>query len=121
MRQKKVFFMSQLSQVVINLQHFHLWSNVGSEPIRTSNKEITHVIKGVPPKELPGGETDTAEWILPIDISTKITLCHLDEAFSGIKSLCSTRPKRILIAIVNTDGTVVYYFIHDGIVKPRRT
>lgn len=113
--------MSHESQVSINLQHFHLWTDVACKPIKTSNDKILCVINGIPPNELPGGEAHTKEWILPVTISTKITLHHLDEVFSSIESLCNTRPKRILIGIVHTDGTVVYYFIHDGIVKPRRT
>jgi tRNA-splicing endonuclease subunit Sen15 len=29
-------------------------------------------------------------------------------------------PKRVLLATVDDDSTVVYYIIHDGIVKPRQ-
>ncbi|RMY94341.1 hypothetical protein D0862_08992 [Hortaea werneckii] len=31
-----------------------------------------------------------------------------------------TQPKRLLLATVDDDSTVVYYIIHDGIVKPRQ-
>ncbi|KAI5966436.1 SEN15 [Candida pseudojiufengensis] len=30
------------------------------------------------------------------------------------------RPNRITIALINDDGTIVYYFIYDGITKPRQ-
>jgi len=30
------------------------------------------------------------------------------------------RHKRILLAIVDDDSTVAYYFLHDGLVKPRQ-
>ncbi|KAI5953657.1 SEN15 [Candida jiufengensis] len=30
------------------------------------------------------------------------------------------RVDRITIAMINDDGTIVYYFIHDGITKPRQ-
>ncbi|KAI5961533.1 SEN15 [Candida theae] len=30
------------------------------------------------------------------------------------------RVDRITIALINDDGTIVYYFIHDGITKPRQ-
>ena len=31
-----------------------------------------------------------------------------------------TQPKRLLMAIVDEDSTVVYYIVHDGVVKPRQ-
>lgn len=30
------------------------------------------------------------------------------------------RPARIILAIVSDDGTIVYYFVHDGLVKPKK-
>ena len=30
------------------------------------------------------------------------------------------RQKRILLAVLHEDSTVVYYIMHDGIVKPRQ-
>lgn len=32
----------------------------------------------------------------------------------------STQPKRLLLATVDDDSTVVFYIVHDGIVKPRQ-
>ncbi len=32
----------------------------------------------------------------------------------------SKRGKRVLLATIQDDSTIVYYFIHDGIVKPRQ-
>ena len=32
----------------------------------------------------------------------------------------SQEPKRVLLATVDDDSTVVYYIVHDGIVKPRQ-
>lgn len=29
-------------------------------------------------------------------------------------------PKRLLMAILEDDSTVVYYIVHDGVVKPRQ-
>lgn len=31
-----------------------------------------------------------------------------------------TSPKRVLLATLDDDSTVVYYIVHDGIVKPRQ-
>lgn len=32
----------------------------------------------------------------------------------------TTLPKRVLLATLDDDSTVVYYIVHDGIVKPRQ-
>jgi tRNA-splicing endonuclease subunit Sen15, fungi type len=31
-----------------------------------------------------------------------------------------TQPKRVVMAILDDDSTVVYYIVHDGVVKPRQ-
>lgn len=31
-----------------------------------------------------------------------------------------SQPKRVLLATLDDDSTVVYYIVHDGIVKPRQ-
>ena len=36
----------------------------------------------------------------------------------GVEEL--DREKRVLLAVVEADSTVVYYWVHDGIVKPRQ-
>lgn len=38
----------------------------------------------------------------------------------GAKWQGENRQKRILLATLHDDSTVVYYIIHDGIVKPRQ-
>ena len=32
----------------------------------------------------------------------------------------TTQPKRLLLAILDDDSTIVYYIVHDGLVKPRQ-
>jgi tRNA-splicing endonuclease subunit Sen15 len=77
------------------------------------------------------------EWILPTRLSEKWTLRRLAEVFDGI-SLMPPEPeageqeqhgkkdnewrktKRIVLATVDTDSTVVYYIVQDGVVKPRQ-
>lgn len=75
------------------------------------------------------------EWILPTRLSETWTLRRLAEVFNGISmvppglessSAEKDRPanpwrttKRVVLATVDTDSTVVYYIIHDGVVKPR--
>lgn len=68
-------------------------------------------------------QSPETEWVLPTSLSEPITLEFLGGIFDSIKrpeSLPAGRAKRILLAVVHDDSTVVYYFVHDGIVKPRQ-
>lgn len=76
------------------------------------------------------------EWILPTRLSEKWTLRRLAEVFDGLAMVPpepepadkgTPRPanpwrttKRLVLATIDTDSTVVYYIIHDGVVKPRQ-
>jgi tRNA-splicing endonuclease subunit Sen15 len=76
------------------------------------------------------------EWILPTRLNEKWTLRRLAQVFDAITMVPPTgdpsvgeehRPsnpwrttKRVLLASVDTDSTVVYYIVHDGVVKPRQ-
>lgn len=80
------------------------------------------------------------EWVLPIYLSEKLTLSTFAAVFDSIDALPpgakdrenendgaewkkwrgSKRGKRILLATIHDDSTVVYYMMHDGIVKPRQ-
>lgn len=79
------------------------------------------------------------EWVLPTRLSEKWTLRRLAEVFNGItvvppgaagedtaedKVDKAANPwrttKRVLLASADTDSTVVYYIVHDGVVKPRQ-
>ncbi|KAL8803535.1 MAG: hypothetical protein Q9182_003136 [Xanthomendoza sp. 2 TL-2023] len=82
------------------------------------------------------------EWVLPTHLREKWSLRKFAEVFDGVGEVpptpgqeggeeqLSTRGvggigsrrggKRLLLATVGDDSTVVYYVIHDGIVKPRQ-
>lgn len=76
------------------------------------------------------------EWILPTRLNEKWSLRRLAEVFDAITSVPppsaaatadQERPenpwrttKRVLLGTVDSDSTVVYYFVHDGVVKPRQ-
>lgn len=86
------------------------------------------------------GETGTLEvkaepereWILPARLSEKWTLRRLAEVFDGISQVPPEEDgkmgetskwretKRVVLATVDTDSTVVYYIVQDGVVKPRQ-
>ncbi|KAH7073514.1 Sen15 protein-domain-containing protein [Paraphoma chrysanthemicola] len=76
------------------------------------------------------------EWILPTRLNEKWTLRRLAEVFDAITHIpptpdsdppTSDRPenpwrttKRVVLGTVDSDSTVVYYIVHDGVVKPRQ-
>lgn len=86
------------------------------------------------------------EWVLPTRLREKWSLRRFGEVFDGIsEEPAASNPdethgeevmpiqthvkvkhgkrrggKRLLLATVGDDSTVVYYIVHDGIVKPRQ-
>ncbi|KAF2855074.1 hypothetical protein T440DRAFT_203219 [Plenodomus tracheiphilus IPT5] len=75
------------------------------------------------------------EWILPTRLNEKWTLRRLAAVFDGISMVPTTAEpsgtdqgtsnpfrttKRVLLGTVDTDSTIVYYIVHDGVVKPRQ-
>jgi len=82
------------------------------------------------------------EWVLPLHLAEKASVAQFASVFDSVDSLPPAaamelrqeyaegeqwklwrgpkRKKRIVIAIVEDDSTVVYYVLHDGIVKPRQ-
>ncbi|KAF9731952.1 hypothetical protein PMIN06_000261 [Paraphaeosphaeria minitans] len=72
------------------------------------------------------------EWILPARLSEKWTLRRLAEVFDGVSKVPPKEDgkvgemskwretKRVVLATVDTDSTVVYYIVQDGVVKPRQ-
>ena len=82
------------------------------------------------------------EWVLPTHLAEKWSLRRFGEMFDGIGEVPPTEVeeesvgkadvehnwsrrdrrggKRVLLATVGDDSTVLYYIVHDGIVKPRQ-
>lgn len=69
------------------------------------------------------------EWVLPTRLCEKWTLRRLSSVFEGIGVVPPEekgnknrwrREKRVVLASVDGDSTVVYYIVHDGVVKPRQ-
>lgn len=75
------------------------------------NRE-TFVLKGHNPK------TERYEYILPISKHNKITLENLDLIFGGIEKIENLRfgeIDRILISIIDGDGSVLFYYASRGV------
>ncbi|KAL9593607.1 MAG: hypothetical protein Q9179_005793 [Wetmoreana sp. 5 TL-2023] len=82
------------------------------------------------------------EWVLPTHLQERWSLRKFAEVFDGINEIPSAvgqdgegrrtdstgveglrnkrGGKRLLLATVGDDSTIVYYVVHDGIVKPRQ-
>lgn len=81
------------------------------------------------------------EWVLPVHLSEKLSLRAFAAVFDSMDALppaakskesldddCpewrrwrgAKRGKRVLMAVVHDDSTIVYYMMHDGIIKPRQ-
>jgi len=57
---------------------------------------------------------DALDTVPPMDKGTE------EENSVGEKWRGKNRQKRLLLATLHDDSTVVYYIMHDGIVKPRQ-
>lgn len=80
------------------------------------------------------------EWVLPTQLQEKMSLARFAAVFDSLEVLPpvdgnvsmeeettvghqwqgKSRQKRLLLATLHDDSTVVYYIMHDGIVKPRQ-
>lgn len=106
--------------------------------------EILQAQKDAGKRGMPKSESER-EWVLPTQLREKWSLRRFGEVFAQIDWLPGEvdgealfeqeddvehkivanpwrikMPKRLLLATVDDDSTVVYYIVHDGIVKPRQ-
>lgn len=134
--------------VLDNLKYQHDWTELRiltHAPAGGSSERqplVRPMISGLPPRRLyvhpddqialvnsnavSGGNIFDAaevEWVLPTHISEKWTLRAFAAVFDSLPAQPSAhpdRPKRIVLATIHADSTIVYYLMHDGIVKPRQ-
>ncbi|KAF3930561.1 hypothetical protein ABW19_dt0203285 [Dactylella cylindrospora] len=66
--------------------------------------------------------TPDMEYVLAVHLNESFTLRKWAAVFDAIPTPAeeSNRKKRIVVGVVSGDSTVVYYIMHDGIVKPRQ-
>lgn len=106
------------SAVEANLVYYNKWRDVKQHKCELL---YSGLISGVPPALLvPSDAPNTTEWVVPCVNSTnpKLEPRDLSQWFSAIETIVGCRPKRVTAAIVASDGTVVYYFVFDGIMVP---
>ncbi|KAK6204931.1 tRNA-splicing endonuclease subunit Sen15 [Scheffersomyces amazonensis] len=116
---------SLANQVKLNLIHYNLWTDVKIyETLSSSSSSgiVSPILSGISPT------TKETEWVVckSLDKSdAQLSTQEIESWFVQIEKInvkwhAYQRPKKIIIAIVNDDSTVVYYNIHDGLVKPRQ-
>jgi tRNA-splicing endonuclease subunit Sen15, fungi type len=98
---------------------------------RKANREAGGDTEGLEVKAEP-----EREWVLPTRVSEKWTLRRISSVFDAVslvppepeaENTAKDRPvnpwrttKRVVLATVDPDSTVVFYILHDGVVKPRQ-
>lgn len=93
------------------------------------DEQIELIKAGIKDEDLP----PQAEWVLPSHLREKWSLRRFGEIFDSIGAVPPQsdagsadrdrkwrQKKRLLLGTVEDDSTVVYYIVHDGIVKPRQ-
>lgn len=122
--------------VLRNLEDQHDWTGLSLH--KTTNKKQRALIRGLPPRRLYLHPDDQIaalshehktgerlfqepenEWVLAVHQAERWTLADFAAVFDSIDRT-SDRAKRITLATVHNDSTVVYYLLHEGIVKPRQ-
>lgn len=122
------------STVLRNLQDQHDWTSLHVN----SSAGRRPLIRGLPPRRLymhpddqiaalareqatgePVPSDPEYEWVLAVHPEEKWTLSAFASVFDSIHH-SGPRAKRILLATVHNDSTVVYYLMHEGMVKPRQ-
>ncbi|RYP50439.1 hypothetical protein DL768_004031 [Monosporascus sp. mg162] len=132
------------STVLENLQYQHDWTElkIHTHSLTDQSPLPRPLISGLPPRRLylhPDDqiellkthrnldeaipETPEVEWVLPTHLAEKWTLRSFARVLDSMQPQTppsADRPKRLVLATVHDDSTIVYYLMHDGIVKPRQ-
>lgn len=103
-------------QIRTNLVHQHLWTDVEIHVTK-----LTDLVHGTPPKTLHPDDTEIrSEWLVPARSNDDWTIKQWDECFRAAEGVAGKDVDRMLMAIVDNDSTIVYYFVYKGLVKPRK-
>ncbi|KAH8169522.1 sen15 protein [Sarocladium implicatum] len=122
--------------VLQNLQDQHDWTTL---QVFEGPGYPRPVIKGLPPRRLyihpddqiealiqeratgqPMSQAPEEEWVLPIHLTEQWTISRFSAVFDTLDRKDGARGKRLVLATVHNDSTVVYYLMHEGMVKPRQ-
>ena len=105
-----------------NLEWYNGWKNVETKKIRTRENTHTQVLCGSAPAQTGNPNQDAKQWIVPLEVSRQHQICvdDIDKWFQELGRISDgCKPSRIIVGLVGDDSTVVYYYIHEGVIKPR--
>lgn len=102
-----------------NLVHHNLWLGVEEWAVGV---ERTKVLRGCPPRgDSSQAHLEPVEFVLPLSDAQSLTVGEIDSVFAGVAAANNgTRPAKVIGGIATLDSSVMYYFIWDGLVKPRK-
>jgi len=122
--------------VMSNLEDQHDWTEV---EIHDGPDFPRPLVRGLPPKRLylhPDDQIEALahehktgeklfhdpefEWVLPVHLTEKWSIARFAAVFDSIPQEPNRRAKRFVLASLHNDSTVVYYLMHEGMVKPRQ-
>lgn len=131
-----------VASVYENLENQQDWTSLQVHTHSPNSKSLhpRPLISGLPPRRIyihpddqiemiknntmgAAAQTPEVEWVLSTSLDEHITVEFLSSIFDSMDkpdNLPESRSKRLLLAVRHDDSTVVYYFVHDGIVKPRQ-
>ncbi|CCE65942.1 hypothetical protein TPHA_0N01610 [Tetrapisispora phaffii CBS 4417] len=110
-----------------NLVHNLSWSDVEVLEKSTFDDGLAlQVIRAQPSNEVSQDDAqdrnaDGFEYIVPIEMSQHLaswlTVKMMEDIFVKMLPLGT---KRFIMAVVSDDGTVMFYYVYEGVHKPRR-
>jgi tRNA-splicing endonuclease subunit Sen15, fungi type len=111
-------------QVADNLSFQHNWKNIEifQIPGYNSNYPI-YLCIGVPSEKLhPDDKTIEREIVLVTKLKGKFTISLWTHVFDELKKHFGLEepPRRVTMAMVTDDSTIVYYFVNKGLIKPKK-
>lgn len=102
----------------------HDWKDVQIHALTTSTsadqeEEFRPLVSGIPNSTIiGGGAKGSRAYAWPIAKDATVSLNLFTALFKRIQERVEPGVKSIMLAICDTDSTVVYYTIHEGVVKP---
>ncbi|KAK9319539.1 Sen15 protein-domain-containing protein [Lipomyces orientalis] len=117
-----------------NLDLHHLWTDLSIHRVEVVSPEAFPLLDdgqivlvlGRPPDKLYSSDSydqdgsPKEEWILPVRTESKWSLKRWVSVFESLAAYQGVRPDRMLMAMYTEDSTVVYYFVHWGLINPRK-
>lgn len=112
-----------VNKVKLHLTYAIMWSNITTLKITdvntrnnldglNSNNTTLYILKGENPK------CGQMEYVFTINKRTKLTIENLDLIFMKIEQTDNQPVQsvdKILIAIVDSDGSILFYYVHRGV------